>query len=171
MDIIFQYSEYQLCLKIHSLSHISQAVNNNSYSTCMEFSCSYLQLLDIIGMEEQIFYWLHCRPQGCSVILIQGLLLMLSFMIHVLPGAQVCEISKNRSRKNYPSLSTNENIELLFRDILNDFINSKLILVVYINSFCVSLCLKIKQIKQKHWKYENIHYLVKHMFLAQGRGM
>jgi hypothetical protein len=44
--------------------------------------------------------------------------------------------------KNYPYLCTNKYIELLFRDLFNDFINSELILVVYINFFVQAIVLR-----------------------------
>jgi hypothetical protein len=44
--------------------------------------------------------------------------------------------------KNHLSFNTNEYIEFLFRDHFKDFINSQLILDIYVNSFCPCFCLK-----------------------------
>lgn len=47
-----------------------------------------------------------------------GITTIPSFMINVLPGAQVCKIPINTSNEKLPvSFSTNEYIELLFKDL------------------------------------------------------
>lgn len=120
-DIIFKYSEYELCLKIYCSSIILNAVNNNSHPHAWSYCFIFTSYLIFWSWKRRVIYWLYCKPQRCNVILIHGLLLMLYFMINALHGALVCEVS------------TNQYIELIFSDLFNVFLISKLILYININ--------------------------------------